>query len=137
MNALLETKAGNALAWKSKTIHFRYSVSYLKLFQIPFRALEDTRPFDPDRPAIEHIPLPPAEISSAYDVLVMRHQLLASRLPVISRIGDTLCYVPRQLPHFYTDLRGGPEQAFKAMSSKTRATIVRKVKQYKAFCGGE
>jgi len=45
--------------------------------------------------------------------------------------------VPRQLPHFYADLRGGPEQAFKEMSSKTRATIVRKVRQYKAFCNGE
>jgi CelD/BcsL family acetyltransferase involved in cellulose biosynthesis len=56
---------------------------------------------------------------------------------VVSQIGDTLCYVPRQLPHFYTDLRGGPEQAFKAMSSKTRATIVRKVRQYKTFCNGE
>ena len=33
--------------WRSKTIGFRYSLSYVKLFEINFKALEDPRPFDP------------------------------------------------------------------------------------------
>jgi CelD/BcsL family acetyltransferase involved in cellulose biosynthesis len=137
MNASPIADASASTVWKSKTIHLRYSLSYVKLFQVAFQALEDVRPFDPDRPVISNLPLPPRELPSDHDVLVVRHQLLASRVAVISWMGDILCYVPRQLPHFYTDLRGGPDQAFKSMSSKTRATIVRKVRQYKAFCGGE
>jgi hypothetical protein len=138
MNALPTTETANAPAlWKSKTIHLRYSLSYVKLFEVAFHALEDARPFDPDRPVISTLQLPPKEIPTGHDVVVVRHQLLASPVPVISRIGATICYVPRQLPHFYTDLRGGPDQAFKEMSSKTRATMLRKVRQYRTFCNGE
>jgi CelD/BcsL family acetyltransferase involved in cellulose biosynthesis len=138
MNAMPIAEGASApTVWRSRTIHLRYSLSYVKLIQVAFRAFEDVRPFDPDRPVISSLPLPSQEIPTGHDALVIRHQLLAAPLPVISYIGNTLCYVPRQLPHFYTDLRGGPDEAFKSMSSKTRATIVRKVRHYETFSGGE
>jgi len=99
--------------------------------------MEDTRPFDPDRPVTNDFQPPCEEVPGGHDVVVLRHQLLAGPIPVLSRVGGLLRYAPRQLPHFYTDLRGGPEQAFKTMSSKTRSTIQRKVRQFKTFCGGE
>jgi CelD/BcsL family acetyltransferase involved in cellulose biosynthesis len=70
-------------------------------------------------------------------MVVVRNQLLTDRIPVISRSAGMIRYAPRQLPHYYTDLRGGPAQAFKNMSSKTRSTVQRKVRQFKAFCGGQ
>lgn len=124
-------------AWQPKTIRLRYSLSYVKLFEVAFSALEDTRPFDPERPPADDPQPPFADFPSGCDAIVVRHELLKSPIPVLTRLPNCIRYAPRQQPHFYTDLRGGPEQAFKTMSSKTRSTVVRKVKQYKAFCGGE
>jgi len=77
------------------------------------------------------------EVPGGYDLVVQRHQLLAGPIPVIQRLPGLIRYAPRQLLHFYTDLRGGPTKAFKGMSPKTRSTIVRKVRSYQEFSGGE
>jgi hypothetical protein len=121
--------------WNVRTIPLRYSISYLKLFEIRFKALMDPRPFNPNRPAVQSATPLLDTVPHGFDVLVHRHQPLESRIPVIQRVGDTLCYAPRQLLHFYTDLQGGPEAASKGMSSKTRSTITRKVRKFKEFCG--
>src|SRR5262245_39846403 len=54
MKVMSATDAANATAleWQPNTIRFRYSLSYVKLFELAFRALQDTRPFDPERPVI-------------------------------------------------------------------------------------
>jgi CelD/BcsL family acetyltransferase involved in cellulose biosynthesis len=69
--------------------------------------------------------------------VVVRHELLQQKIAVIQKLPNLLRYVPRQLPHYYTDLRGGPKQAFQTMSSKTRSTMKRKVRNFEEFCGGE
>jgi hypothetical protein len=124
--------------WKPKTIQFRYSLSYVKLFQLNFKALDDARPFDLHRPvAATQVQPPVDEVPLGYDVVVVRHQLLAAEIPVIQRLPHLLCYAPRQMLHFYTDLRGGPAKAFQWMSSKTRSTLTRKVRNFKEFSGGD
>jgi hypothetical protein len=122
--------------WKAKVIGFRYSLSYVKLFEVRFNALEDPRPFAPDRQAVQELDAPAPEVPDRYDVIAVRHQPLASEIPVIKRVPGMLRYAPRQLLHFYTDLRRGPGDPLGAMSSKTRSTIVRKVRNYEKFCGG-
>lgn len=128
---------GAMKTWRSKTISLRYSLSYVKLFEMKFKALEDPQTFDPNQVPASEIQTPFEEVPQNHDVVVARHQLLAAEIPVIQRLPTMLRYAPRQLLHFYTDLRGGPEQAFKAMSPKTRATVLRKVRSYQKFCGGE
>jgi hypothetical protein len=129
--------AGENDRWKARTIQLRYSLSYLKLFDVSFKALEDTRPFNPERRAMTGIETPAQTIPADFDVIVERHQVLAATIPIIERTPAMLCYAPRQMPHFYTDLRGGPDTAFKWMSSKTRSTLTRKVRRYGEFCGGD
>lgn len=124
-------------SWRSKTIGFRYSLSYLKLFEITFTALDDPRPFEPDRPAVREIDVPVPDVPKRHDVIAIRHQPLAAQIPVIKRMPGMLRYAPAQLMHFYTDLRRGPAGVFGAMSSKTRSTIVRKVRNWEKFCGGQ
>src|SRR5258708_2353699 len=99
--------------WKPKIIQLRYSVSYVKLFVLNFRALEDVRPFDPHRPAVTDARPPIEVIPPEYDVVMERNQPLAAGMPVIQRLPNALRYAPHQMLHFYTDLRGGPDQAFK------------------------
>ena len=121
--------------WRSKVVGFRYSLSYVMLFEAKFKALDDPRPFQPDRATTELVP-PVSEVPDGYDVVVVRHEPLAAAIPVIQRLPRLLRYAPRQLQHFYTDLRG-PEGPFSAMSSKTRSTLVRKVRNFEKHSGGE
>ena len=122
--------------WTSKVISFRYSLSYVKLFEVTFNALVDPRPFDPGRP-LDAIEPPVAEIPANVDVVVARHQVLSAAIPTLVRLPRMLRYAPRQLHHYYTDLSGGPERAFRSMSSKTRSTVNRKVRAFEAFSEGE
>jgi hypothetical protein len=122
--------------WKSKTVSLRYSLSYVKLFELQFKALEDPRSFNPDLPQVVDVEPPQKEVPAGYDVTVQRYQLLAAPIPVIRRFPKMLRYAPRQMLHFYTDMRD-PKQAFQGMSSKTRATVMRKVRSYREFCGGD
>jgi CelD/BcsL family acetyltransferase involved in cellulose biosynthesis len=128
--------AGPVIEWKRKTVGLRYSLSYVKVFEARFEALEDGRPFDPRRPAVQQPAPPLPEVPAGYDVIVSRHELLQAKIAAIERLPNLLRYAPRQLPHYYTDLRGGPERAFRAMSAKTRSTLKRKVRHFEAFCGG-
>jgi GNAT acetyltransferase-like protein len=122
--------------WQSRQIGFRYQLSYLKLFEINFTALDDARPFDPDRPAVAELDAPLPEVPAPYDVIAIRHQPLSAPIAVIKRVPTMLRYAPRQLLHFYTDLRRSHGDPFGAMSSKTRSTVLRKVRNYEKFCGG-
>jgi len=123
--------------WNPKTIRLRYSLSDVKLFEVAFTALEESSSFSPDRRLASSVVPPMEEVPAGYDVVVQRYQLLANEIPVIQRLPKLLCYAPRQLLHYYTDLAGGPPQAFKGMSSKTRSSILRKVRHYRDFSGGE
>jgi hypothetical protein len=122
--------------WKPKTIAFRYSLSYVKLFEVRFKALNDPRPFDPHRPVVDPVSPPVMEVPEGYDVIAVRHEPLNGPIQVLQRMPRMLRYVPRQLTHFYTDLDAGSADPFGAMSSKTRSTILRKVRNYEKFCGG-
>jgi hypothetical protein len=127
---------GTLSGWISKTLRLRCSISYLKICELRFSSLEDPRPFDPHRPIAESLLPPVEEVPEGYDVVVVRHEILASPIPKLQRLPNFLCYAPRQLTHYYTDLRGGPDQAFRSMSSKTRSTVLRKVKAFREFSGG-
>src|SRR6185436_14007837 len=115
----------------------RCSASYVRLLEIQFKALEDVRPFDPDRTAVSTLTPPFTEVPAGYDVVVHRHQVLERRIPVLQWRDKMVCYAPNQFTHFYTDLRGGPGAAFRGMSSKTRSTLARKVRKFAEFSGGQ
>jgi Acetyltransferase (GNAT) domain len=122
--------------WKPDVVRLRYSLSYVKLFERTFKALQDGRSFDPDRVPSARIEAPADAVPEPYDVLVVRQEVLSGNIAVVERLPTMLRYAPRQLLHYYTDLRGGPDRAFSGMSSKTRSTVQRKVRNYEKFCGG-
>jgi CelD/BcsL family acetyltransferase involved in cellulose biosynthesis len=99
--------------------------------------LIDPNAFDPAKPPVANVDPPAAEVPAGFDVMIHRHQILESPIPVIRRFPTLISYAPRQLLHFYTDLRGGSDCAFKQMSSKSRSTITRKVRSYREFSGGD
>lgn len=123
--------------WLAKPMRLRCSASYVRLFEIHFKALEDTRPFNLDRAPVTTLDPPFDAVPPEYDVVVLRHQVLENKIPVLRWQNGMLRYAPNQFTHFFTDLRGGADAAFRGMSSKTRSTLARKVRKFADFSGGQ
>ncbi len=62
---------------------------------------------------------------------------LAERAKPFRIVGDYLCYVPQHYQHCFIDLGMGFAAYQGKFSSKTRATIVRKVRKFAEQTGGE
>lgn len=137
LDSAQQTAPAEVPGWSPTTFGLRISFSYLKLCELKFRGLEDQTTFNPASEKVTDVQPVMKAVPQGYDLFVQRHRLLASRIPTIQRFPKLIRYAPRQLLHFYTDLRGGKEQAFRSMSSKTRSTLQRKVRNYRTFCGGE
>ena len=84
---------------------------------------------------VPEVPLVPLERGS--QGFAIRSLPLAPNQPVLRSVGDYWCYVQQEYGHFYIDLAIGFE-AYKAkFSSKTRSTIMRKVKRYAERSSGQ
>ena len=62
---------------------------------------------------------------------------VTGELPVLSATEGFLRYVPLQYGHCYIDLRASFDDYQSKFSSKTRATINRKIRKYSERCGGQ
>jgi hypothetical protein len=122
--------------WEFRPVLFKYQLSDwtlascslpLQVTSIPFGECELSQL--PDVPAL---PLEPG--SQGFSV---RSLPLSSPQPVFRSIGNYLCYVQQTYDRFYIDLSIGFEAYKQKFSSKSRSTILRKVKNYRQHCGGD
>ena len=81
-------------------------------------------------PALPRAPAPGTQGS-----VVWSHPL-AETLPRLARQARYLLYIPRQYPRYYIDLAGDFASYQAKFSSKSRATIRRKIKKFAEFSGG-
>jgi CelD/BcsL family acetyltransferase involved in cellulose biosynthesis len=137
LQAQAANHTANPLQLRPHTVALRYSLSYLKLFELKFNALENAHPFDPERPAFDNALEEVTHVPDGYDAIVLRNELLRDPIPKICTSSTVLRYAPRQLTHYYTLLHGDSNGPMAGMSSKTRSTLSRKVRRYREFCGGE
>jgi len=75
----------------------------------------------------------PIDASQGYCVRALP---ITGDMPIISVVGDFLCYMSSQYRHCFIDLDQPFENYEKKFSSKTRSTIKRKVRKYAEHCGG-
>lgn len=91
-----------------------------------------------DAPPPTADPLPPdfglEPGSSGY---MLRSLPVDGDVPEFTHIGGFIRYVPLQYRHSYIDMAGDFEAYRLKFSSKTRATINRKVRRFAETCGGE
>lgn len=117
-------------SWQLRDVKFKFQVSDLTLFSIAVplqvraeRLCDDTKP--------ESTPVPPAgELAGNSQGFVIRGLPLTERLPKLSKAGDYLCYAQQQYDHYYIDLSTSFEQYQAKFSSKTRSTIMRKIRKF-------
>lgn len=122
--------------WQYRPIPFKFQLSYLTLFSRSIRLQTRTeRLIDETTPVA--VPTPPTEeLIEGSQGFLIRGLPVTSNLPSISRAGEYLCYVPFQYQHCYIDFGLSFGDYQKKFSTKSRATIHRKIRKYAEHCGG-
>jgi Acetyltransferase (GNAT) domain len=88
-------------------------------------------------PAVSDPPLPADAPAAAAGGCMIRSLPVTGAQPVISRCGAHIRYIPQQYRRHFADLTLGWEAYRAGFSSKSRATLERKVRRYTQSCGGE
>lgn len=123
-------------AWQLRPVPFKLQLSDFTLcsFSIPLQ-VRAIRLVD-DVPESQS-PTPPADaLLTGSQGFAIRGMPILSQSSKIQRCGDYLCYVPQQYHHCYIDLSIGFDGYQSKFSSKTRSTILRKIRKYAEHCGG-
>lgn len=123
--------------WQFRPVQFKFQLSDLTLFSfsLPMQT-RSVRLSDETPPAAApELPLEPLETGS--QGFLIRALPVATELPHLAAIGGFLQYVPLQYAHCYIDLRTTFESYQSKFSSKTRATIGRKIRKYAEHSGGK
>ena len=81
--------------------------------------------------------LPAEALQPGSQGFMIRALPVACELPTITETDGFVRYVPLQYSHCYIDLRGSFDGYQRKFSSKTRATIGRKIRKYTDHCGGQ
>lgn len=123
--------------WDLRTVPFRFQLSDLTLASVGVPLQVRAAALGADVCASRLLAAPESELLPGSQGFVVRGQPLDERADVIRRAGNYLCYVPQYYQHCYIDLTLGFERYQAKFSSKTRATIVRKVRKYAEHCGGQ
>lgn len=122
--------------WEYRRVPLKFRVSDYTLFtvHVPLQSrsvglLEHAAPAERLVPPSDR-PAPDSEGFFVHAVPV------AAPLPAVASSGDYLCYVPLQYRHCFIDFAGSFEEYQRKFSSKTRATLNRKIRKYTEHCGG-
>jgi CelD/BcsL family acetyltransferase involved in cellulose biosynthesis len=89
-----------------------------------------------ETPSPDSLMPPISELVNGSQGFLIRGLPIAVALPPIHRTGDYLRYVPLQYEHSYIDFSLSFESYQKKFSSKSRATLNRKIRRYAEYCGG-
>ena len=100
----------------------------LQVFQHALLAEDANTPAEPRPPA--------CGLTPGSRGFMLRSVPVPAHLPALQRAHGYLRYVPLQYRHCYVDLQGGFERYRQKFSSKTRATIARKLRKFSEHCGG-
>ncbi|WP_028103264.1 GNAT family N-acetyltransferase [Pseudoduganella violaceinigra] len=122
--------------WELRQVPFNFSLSDLTLGSVAV-ALQ-VRPEKLGAPVRQPQALqaPVQELLPGSQGFVERGVPLEEQAPVFRASGDYLCYVPQHYRHCFIDLGMGFEAYQAKFSSKTRATITRKVRKFAEQTGG-
>ncbi len=122
--------------WELRQVPFKFMLSDLTLGS---RAMTlQVRPKNLDAPVrqAKTLDVPSLELLPGSQGFVERGVPLDEPAPVFSAVGEYLYYVPQHYRHCYIDLGMGFAAYQAKFSSKTRSTIVRKVRKFAEQTGG-
>lgn len=71
------------------------------------------------------------------DVAVMRSHPIKAPLPRVSLLPEAIRYVPASYQRYWVEIEGTFDTYLKKFSAKSRNTLMRKIKKFAEFSGGE
>ncbi len=122
--------------WQCRPVPFKFQLSDWTLFSLAIPLQVRAATLIEETPPIDAPALPTDALTVGSQGFLIRSQPVAAALPVVSRTGNYLCYVPLQYQHCYIDFSLTFEGYQSKFSSKTRSTINRKIKKYTQHAGG-
>jgi CelD/BcsL family acetyltransferase involved in cellulose biosynthesis len=124
--------------WDLRPVPFKFQLSDLTLWSIslPLQMRAEHLATASTPAAATAISAPEHELQPGSQGFVIRGLPLAAEPVPLSKAGGFLCYVPQHYQHCFIDLGIGFERYQAKFSSKTRATIQRKVRKFADHCGG-
>lgn len=123
-------------SWQFRPVPFHFQLGDFSLFKISLPLQVRGERLVDDAVPVLAPSAPDGELQAGSEGFVIRAMPLADRAPLVSRVGAYVCYVPQQYEHCYIDLGIGFERYQAKFSSKTRSTILRKIRKFGEFCGG-
>lgn len=122
--------------WAYREVPFKYQLSDWTLFSIgcPLQ-VRATKLSDGTLP-VEHLVAPPDALTGNSQGFAIRALPVAKKQPTLGTSGDYLCYTQLQYRHCFIDLGMTFGEYQKKFSSKTRATINRKLRKFAEYCHG-
>lgn len=122
--------------WEFRYVPFKFQLSDWTIFSISIALQVRSVKLAEDSAIVDAVHIPDDVLMEGSQGYLVRSMPIRTALPEVSLIQNFLCYVPLQYPHCYIDLSGSFDDYQRKFSSKTRATINRKVKKYTEYCGG-
>lgn len=123
--------------WSEQSINFTVWLGEIRLFtwQLPARVLKTHFTELPVHPVV---PLQLVEwLAPPLDVVVTRSHPVGTSLPRLSILPQAVRYIPTSYQRYWVVLDGSFEHYMKKFSAKSRNTLMRKIKKFAEFCGGE
>ena len=117
--------------WQTSTFRLTFRFGMIRIGSVAFRSLvPEGHPFKlPVHPDFDILPLD--ALGSTTESIILRSHPIQTRLERLSKIRGTLCYVPETYRHHYVDLSGTFAEYLSKFSSKTRSTLLSKVRRLK------
>jgi hypothetical protein len=122
-------------AWVAKPLQLKFLFGELHLFTVSFPSLNLERHFT--ALTREPAPLPFEAFSRGLDVLQIRSYPTQEPLPRLTLLPQAIRYVPQQYRRYYIELQGSFAEYLNKFSSKSRSTLLRKVRRFAAASGGQ
>ena len=122
--------------WVKRTIQLKFEAGEIPLFSVEFPAwvldihfTKISSDLTKSCPEVEHS-------ASRREVIVIRSHPVQQKLRRVAFLTESYRYVPAQYHRYYVDLRGSFQQYLKKFSSKSRSTLLRKVRKFAQLSGG-
>ena len=123
--------------WHLRAVPFKFQMSDLTLLTLSI-PLQIRAVGLADELLAEQLPTAPpiVELDAGSQGFVIRGLPLAAQKSRIQKCGAFLVYVPQQYQHYFIDLHIGFDAYVTKFSSKTKATVMRKIRKYAEYSGG-
>ncbi len=124
-------------SWQLQPVPLKFQLGDLTLFSVALPMQTRSDRLSDETAAVESPTRPGDPLERGSQGFMIRALPVAGELPKLHAVDGFLRYVPLQYRHCYIDLRTSFDEYQNKFSSKTRATIKRKLRKFADHCGGK